>query len=71
MYIPLGEYMHKHGVTHVGQLILKEGDSVDVKQVKGTSNSTRLHSTKSNEMLSICHNLIKISSFFHEAQIIV
>ena len=35
--LPLGQYMHQHEVTDISRLILKEGDSEDVKQVKGNS----------------------------------
>ena len=35
--LALGEYMHKHRDTDVSQLILKEGDSADVKKVKGSA----------------------------------
>ena len=33
--VPLGQYMHQHTVTDISELIQREGDSEDVKLVKG------------------------------------
>ena len=35
--LALGQYMYTYSVTHVSQLILKEGDSDNVKLVKGNA----------------------------------